>query len=573
MNRLRQWYRNLVTGYKNLKYRYKLTLLILVAGLVPVLIITVYMQYGMMHQLKKNEISNMEKTLNQSVETIENQAKIYENLVNYLSYSQDLRGILEPDESSDYETYLKYVNVADPLLQMPAIYHREIEGITLYSETIEVAHGAELRPLSDAQSQQWYSRLDDSSIMQWSVIRSGNPAIVASRKFYDSEDISAILAMKLDYAKVLEAFSSQLTENTGGIILDDEGNVVFASGSMDEKYRPEKPESLTYLQKNYTCSVSTMESTGWKFCMYRPTKIITESATRLALRNIPLVVISVGLLILFGYFFSKKMVSGLERLTENMNQIHLGFRKVTVSSDSNDEIGVLIRSFRRMMDQMNHLITEVYEGKIKLQNSEMKALQAQINPHFLYNSLSIINWKALEAGEDEISRVTLALSIYYRTSLNRGETMTTVSKEIDNIRSYLKIQLIMHDHEFQVVEEIAEGLEDYSTPKLILQPLVENAIEHGLDVSEKEEKILWITVRDEKESIFFEVRDNGVGMEQEKAEQILTYKSSGYGVRNVYERIHVLYGEKGEMKAESVPGEGTRVYIRIPKKAEMKNEK
>ena len=267
------------------------------------------------------------------------------------------------------------------------------------------------------------------------------------------------------------------------------------------------------------------------------------------------------------------MVSGLERLTENMNQIHLGFRKVTVSSDFNDEIGVLIRSFRRMMDQMNHLITEVYEGKIKLQNSEMKALQAQINPHFLYNSLSIINWKALEAGEDEISRVTLALSIYYRTSLNRGETMTTVSKEIDNIRSYLKIQLIMHDHEFQVVEEIAEGLEDYSTPKLILQPLVENAIDHGLDVSEKEEKILWITVRDEKESIFFEVRDNGVGMEQEKAEQILTYKSSGYGVRNVYERIHVLYGEKGEMKAESVPGEGTRVYIRIPKKAEMKNEK
>ena len=573
MNRLRQLYKNLVTVYKNLKYRYKLTLLILMAGLVPVLIITVYMQSGMMNQLKKNEISNMEKTLNQSVETIENQAKIYENLVNYLSYSQDLRGILEPDESSDYETYLKYVNVADPLLQMPAIYHREIQGITLYSETIEVAHGAELRPLSDAKSRQWYSRLDGSSIMQWSVIRGGNPVIVASRKFYNSEEISAILAMKLDYVQVLEAFSSQLTENTGGIILDDEDNVVFAVDSMDEKYRPEKPESLPYLQKNYTCSVRTMESTGWRFYMYRPTKIITESATRLALRNIPLLVISIGLLILFGYFFSKKMVSGLERLTENMNQIHLGFRKVTVSSDSNDEVGVLIRSFRRMMDQMNHLITEVYEGKIRLQNSEMKALQAQINPHFLYNSLSIINWKALEAGEDEISRVTLALSTYYRTSLNRGETMTTVSKEIDNIRSYLKIQLIMHDHEFQVAEEIAEGLGDYSTPKLILQPLVENAIDHGLDVSEKKEKILWITVREEKESIFFEVRDNGVGMEQEKAEQILTYKSSGYGVRNVYERIHVLYGEKGEMKAESIPGEGTRVYIRIPKKAEMKNEK
>ena len=111
-----------------------------------------------------------------------------------------------------------------------------------------------------------------------------------------------------------------------------------------------------------------------------------------------------------------------------MNQINMGLRKVTVQSKSKDEVGVLIRSFQRMMDQMNHLISEVYESKIQLQNSEMRALQAQINPHFLYNSLSIINWKAIEAGEDEISYVTLALSTYYRTSLNRGETMTTVAK-------------------------------------------------------------------------------------------------------------------------------------------------
>lgn len=133
---------------------------------------------------------------------------------------------------------------------------------------------------------------------------------------------------------------------------------------------------------------------------------------------------------LLGYVFSIRMVSQLELLTENMNQINMGLRKVTVQSKSKDEVGVLIRSFQRMMDQMNHLISEVYESKIQLQNSEMRALQAQINPHFLYNSLSIINWKAIEAGEDEISYVTLALSTYYRTSLNRGETMTTVAKKL-----------------------------------------------------------------------------------------------------------------------------------------------
>ena len=222
------------------------------------------------------------------------------------------------------------------------------------------------------------------------------------------------------------------------------------------------------------------------------------------------------------------------------------------------------------MDQMNHLISEVYESKIQLQNSEMRALQAQINPHFLYNSLSIINWKAIEAGEDEISHVTLALSTYYRTSLNRGETMTTVAKEIDNIRAYLKIQLVMHDNEFRVVEQISDGLNDYMIPKLILQPLAENAIDHGIDVSDNEDPTLWLTIREEDAHIFFEIRDNGAGMTQEKADRILTYQSSGYGVRNVCDRIHVLYGEKGEMKIESAPGEGTRGFIRIPKKTEAK---
>ena len=145
-----------------------------------------------------------------------------------------------------------------------------------------------------------------------------------------------------------------------------------------------------------------------------------------------------------------------------------------MDSDSKDEVGVLIRSFKRMMDEINKLISEVYESRIELQKTEMRALQAQINPHFLYNSLSIINWKAIEAGQPQISKVTLALSTYYRTSLNRGETMTTMENEVSNIRAYLHIQLVMHDDSFQVVEEIDEGTYTCQVPKLILQPLVED---------------------------------------------------------------------------------------------------
>lgn len=561
--------KNLYRKFKNLKYRYKLTLLILAAGLVPVVIIVIYMQSGMVSILRENEVDSMENTLEQSVEAIENQEMIYENLVDYLSYSQDLRSILTTEPESDYEAYLEYVNVADPLLQMPQIYHKEIKEITLYSESIQVAHGDTLLPLTEAEEQPWYADMDDSTLLQWSVRRGSRQEITACRKFYD-DDVTAVLVMTLDYQAVLEPFSSQLRDNTGGVIFDAGGNVVYSSYSMDDKYTPAQPESVDYIMENYTYSVQSMEGTGWTFYIYRPTEVITESVWLLIARNIPIVVICIILLVLVGYVFSRRMVSCLERLTENMNQIHLGFRKVTVTSNSNDEVGVLIRSFRRMMDQINHLISEVYEGKIKLQNSEMKALQAQINPHFLYNSLSIINWKALEAGEDEISKVTLALSTYYRTSLNRGETMTTVENEISNIRAYLKIQLVMHDDSFAVKEEIDPEISGYEIPKLIFQPLVENAIDHGLDMSESEEKCLYVGATQDGDFLVFTVRDNGIGMEQQKSDEILTYQSSGYGVRNVCERIQVLYGEAGSMKVTSGPGKGTEVKIKIPKKAGKK---
>ncbi|HIX63508.1 MAG TPA: sensor histidine kinase [Candidatus Mediterraneibacter colneyensis] len=559
--------KRLYNRVKNLKYRYKLTLLVIVAGLIPVLIIVFYMQNGMTNILHENEVDSLENTLEQSVEAIENQEMIYENLVDYISYSQDLRSILTTEPESDYEAYVEYANVADPLLQMPQIYHKEIRGITLYSESIQVAHGNTLMPLSEAEGESWYHEMDDNSSLQWSFRRGSAQEITACRRFYDDET-TAVLVMTLDYQATLEPFSSQLRDNTGGIILDEDGDVVYSGYSMDEGYTPAKPESVEYIMQNYTYSAQEMDGTGWSFYIYRPNEVITESVWVLIARNIPIFAVCIILLAIVGYMFSRRMVSHLEQLTENMNQIHMGFRKVTVSSDADDEVGVLIRSFRRMMNQMNRLISEVYEAKIRLQNSEMKALQAQINPHFLYNSLSIINWKALEAGEDEISKVTLALSTYYRTSLNRGETMTTVESEVSNIRAYLRIQLIMHDNSFSVEEDIDLDVSGVEIPKLILQPLVENAIDHGLDMSEREDKLLYIGVAQEGENVVFTVRDNGVGMEQQKAEEILTYHSSGYGVRNVCERIQVLYGEGGTMEVKSSPGCGTEVKIRIPKKAE-----
>ena len=559
-----------IQKYKDLKYRYKLTIMMILCSLIPVCVISGYTQIRTIQIMREKEQIGLEQVLEQSVNSIDNRIQIYTNLINYLTYSSDLREIMEKECSSDYEAYLAYTEIADPMSTMPQLYHEEIRSITLYAENIQVEHGNTLAPLSVAQNQTWYSKINEKGTVQWLVKQGNKKEILAVRKFYRQDSIQAMLVLTLDYNRVLEPFADLLTENRGGLILDEQGNVVYSGYRMDAPYKPDKETSLNYLKEHYVCIEKKIEDTKWNFCLYQPKEELEKSVWTLLLGNIPVLLLCLLLILLLGYFFSRKMVERLEQLTENMNQINLGLRKVTVVSQSKDEIGVLVRTFTRMMDEINKLISQVYEAKIKLQKTEMKALQAQINPHFLYNSLSIINWKALEADNEEISRITLALSTYYRTSLNKGETMTIAANEIRNIDAYLQIQLIMHDNSFQVIKEIQEDALSYSVPKLILQPLVENAIEHGLDVSEKEEKWLKISVCKEKDALIMAVEDNGMGMSEEQAKSIITYRSKGYGVRNVNDRITLLYGEEYHLRVKSRQGEGCRIEIVIPVNKEEK---
>lgn len=559
-----------IQKYKDLKYRYKLTIMMILCSLIPVCVISGYTQIRTVQIMREKEQIGLEQVLEQSVNSIDNRIQIYTNLINYLTYSSDLREIMEKEYSSDYEAYLAYTEIADPMFTMPQLYHEEIRSITLYAENIQVEHRNTLAPLSVAQNQTWYSKINEKGTVQWLVKQGNKKEILAVRKFYRQDKIQAMLVLSLDYNRVLEPFADLLTENRGGLILDEQGNVVYSGYRMDAPYKPDKETSLNYLKEHYVCIEKKIEDTKWNFCLYQPKEELEKSVWTLLLGNIPVLLLCLFLILLLGYFFSRKMVERLEQLTENMNQINLGLRKVTVVSQSKDEIGVLVRTFTRMMEEINKLISQVYEAKIKLQKTEMKALQAQINPHFLYNSLSIINWKAIEADNEEISRITLSLSTYYRTSLNKGETMTIAANEIRNIDAYLHIQLVMHDNSFQVIKEIEEAALSYSVPKLILQPLVENAIEHGLDVSEKEEKWLKLSVCKEGDTLLMAVEDNGMGMSEEQAKSIITYRSKGYGVRNVNDRITLLYGEEYHLRVKSRQGEGCRIEIVIPVNKEEK---
>ena len=218
-----------------------------------------------------------------------------------------------------------------------------------------------------------------------------------------------------------------------------------------------------------------------------------------------------------------------------------------------------------MVERLRHLIDEVLNSKIKQQEYEMRALQAQINPHFLYTSLSLINGRALMAGQDDIGRMARLLSTFYRTTLNKGKNTISVRDELENVRSYISIQFIMHSDNFDVTYAIDENALPLTMINLLLQPLVENAIMHGIDHREAPGRgKLQISCRCCGDQLIFSVSDNGPGIPAEKLDSILTSDSAGYGIQNVHHRIQLFYGDGYGLRYESRIGEGTTVYLTLP---------
>nr|WP_269846978.1 histidine kinase [Paenibacillus sonchi] len=272
----------------------------------------------------------------------------------------------------------------------------------------------------------------------------------------------------------------------------------------------------------------------------------------------------IAAVVVAGTLFSRKIMLPIHRLHKNMKLIGEGNLEIKVFSDSKDEIGDLIRGFGSMLGRTKTLIDTVYVGEIARKEYEMKALQAQINPHFLYNSLSLINWRAIRIHATDISEMAQLLSTFYRTTLNKGENLILVSDEILNVQSYINIQLIMHSNSFGIDYQIDDSILSCRMPNLMLQPLIENAIIHGIENREDGGGIIHLSGKKEDQSIVFLITDNGIGMEQERLALLLKSQSKGYGLKNVNDRAVVMYGEQYGLTINSIPGEGTQVLLKIP---------
>lgn len=563
--------------FRNLAFRKKVFILCLMVSLIPVIILGTYSYRQLKELLITREKTALQETLIQ-----ENNALTYKldaciNAMNHVLWDESFRNAMQTHYDNNFEMYLAYRDVIDPLLQTVRLLNRDFNRLILYTDNPIYPHGFVLKPLEQLAEYTWHERALTERKPFFVASPKERTLFLVSQLYIPNCDYTTILLCDMNYESIFHSMDSLFEQSYGLLLYTGEQEVVYEYHNFEESsnaYVLTLDQLLEQKDKpgffnTYVVESAHNESGGWDILLYRPLDTILAATKELTTIVLAMIFCCVLCVIFLGNLLSQIIVRPLEMLIQNMNHIEKGDIAVSFTYDSNDEMGQLIRTFGDMVARLHHLVDEVLTGKIKQQEYEMQALQAQINPHFLYNSLSLINGKAILADQPEISRMSQLLSTFYRTTLNKGRNMTTVRDELANVRSYIEIQLLMHSDSFRVVYEIDESALSCQMIHLLLQPLVENAIMHGIDhIATGQPGLLSITCRADEELLQFHIRDNGPGIPQEKLPSILTSASSGYGIQNVHQRIQLFYGNAYGLAYDSAPGQGTGVSLTIPRKAE-----
>ncbi|WP_419049793.1 cache domain-containing sensor histidine kinase [Gallintestinimicrobium sp.] len=563
--------KKLLHWFNGIKLRYKLAIFYSLFCFLPVMLLFWLSFLQMRSIIDDKGKMNLQSYLQQSVSSMDRTLDGYNSLSDYIAFDRTLAEVFSMEYGTPYEQYEQLTQKVDPILRTASYFHGGMQQITIYTDNGMVKHDTTVAPVSEIEETDWYQKTLEHPGLNW-FANYQEETLFSARKlaFSGAREGVNILYMDVDYQKLFTPYAETLISECGLYITDQDGKLVFEESRFSGKNQNYDLTYSEFLEQrdrgstDYIILCEQSNTTGWTVWLYQPVGLAGEAMRPIGVMAGVTILICIFAAVL-AYFITSGMVSSrIERLTHFMQEVQEGSMDMQMESDDRDEIGMLYRGFGSMMKRIRTLINEVYLSKITQKEAELKALQAQINPHFLYNTLSLINWKALAAGEEDISRMTLALSTFYRTALNRGRNVLQVETELSNTRAYLEIQSMLYDGDFDYEIEAQTEILQCESLNLILQPLVENAIHHGIE--EKTDGRGKITVRGWKEDncVWFMVEDNGVGMEQEVADKILTMESKGYGVRNVDERIRLCYGEKYAMKVESVVGKGTKMTIHFP---------
>ena len=572
----------------NSSIRYNIFIYFTVSALVAILLIGVSLYTRLSAQLTVTIQEENQSLINQVNRSVDSYLRTIMKLSDSLYYGAVKNADLSAT-SINSEITLLYNNNKDHIANI-ALLSKE-------GELLEAVPAARLKTSLDITEESWF----DTTLERAENLHFGMPQVQyifdnnegqyrwvvtltrAVEITKGTETSQGILLMDINYSS-LEQLLDNVTLGNGGYIylMGSDGELIYHpklqlidSGQAQENNRI----AATYRDGNHqesfqgekrTVTVKTVGYTGWKLVGVTPERGLSLNNIKTKLFFVFVIAFFLFILSIINAFISSRITNPIKELEKSVNALEAGVLDTEVYAGGSYEIQHLGRSIKHMAQQIQVLMDDIVTEHESKRKSEFDTLQSQINPHFLYNTLDIIVWMIENERQSEAVKVVTALARFFRISLSKGKSIITVRDELEHVRNYLMIQEMRYKNKFTYSIQSEEEVLDLASLKLMLQPLVENAIYHGMEFMDGDGEILIKAWREDKD-LYFSISDNGLGMTEEQVDSLFAEHShvasgrgSGIGVKNVNERIRLYFGEEYGLRIDSEPDEGTTIIIHLP---------
>ena len=504
-----------------------------------------------------------------------------------------------------YYSIIKNADLSDPSVgeRFNLLYENNMDqtdSIALFSadgELLESVPALRVRNNLDVTREAWFSYKLDRTENQHFFLPQVQQIFESSSDQYrwvipmtrvveitkGTDTVQGILLIHLNYTGLKLLLDGVTLGNEGYIyLIDGNGEIIYHpraqlidSGLEHENNRAvsEYRDGIyqeTFHGEERVITVKSVGYTGWKLIGVAPRQTVSLNSLKTQLLVVFVAAFILFLMSLVNSYISSRITTPIRKLELSVNEIEKGNLNAKVDAEGSYEIRHLGQSVQNMAKQIQVLMADIVSEHEKKRKQEFDTLQSQINPHFLYNTLDIIVWMIENEKPDQAVKAVTALARFFRISLSRGKSIITVKDELEHVRNYLMIQHMRFKNRFSYTIEAEDEVLELASLKLMLQPLVENAIYHGMEFMDGDGEI-FISAWKEGEDLYLKVSDNGLGMTEEQVARLFSdtphtgsSRGSGIGVKNVNERIRLYFGSEYGLSIESEPDEGTVVTIHLP---------
>jgi two-component system, sensor histidine kinase YesM len=581
MTRLKKW------TYKinDIPLKYKFLLIFIICVFAPIVIINIIFFDRIVNNIVSREEDNYNISINRALSDVDSAIETCISVSHFIYMDKTIYDMINTDFRNDSEFYDFYDNKLKDAIAKYSVVYDTISNMTIYTSNSSIRNGGNYQIIdNDIRSEPWYKKLCNSKnnvILCFSpndgtyVNTSGKLSIVRRLNKYETDSSINLLKLDIDINKILNVFTRE-KDYLDIDLVDDSGYMMFSTLKIDSS-------DLSYIRNisNMQYSIDMNNSyyiiknlgeanylANWKIIGQKDKKRINNEIWKTKVFIITLTLICILVSSILVYLVVNSYNYRLKRLTKQIQKVkNAEFKPIDIYAGK-DEIGEVINNFNSMINKINTLINDVYKLQIQKKDleiervrAELNFLQSQMNPHFLFNTLNAIMAVCIKNHYNDLIDVIKNLAKSFRRLLSWKDDLVTIDEEVSFTKMYLDIEKFRFGDKFDYLIDIEPELLDKKIPKMSIQPLVENACKHGIQAI-KENGLLTISIKENNSNLIVSVKDNGIGITQDRLNNIMSgllsdSTSDNVGIRNVYKRLKLYYMENADFIINSEYEKGT----------------